>query len=132
MPFPISLNQQEYESLIALAREGAKDDAGNVDQNKAVQIDSWLRLIEKKNGITRDAVWIQWQESDSPLPPTTNFPDVWPPELRFYLELTTRLVSRADVDAVIEEKTSKPANILVTRDPGGRVGFTPLEDFNFA
>lgn len=132
MPFPISLNQEEYESLIALARKGSTDDAGNVNQGEAVALDAWLKLIEKKNGITRDAVWIQWQESDTPLPPTTDFPDVWPPEMRFYLELTTRLVSRADVDAVINQKASQPTNILVTRDPAARVGFTSLEDFPFA
>lgn len=129
MPFPLSLSQQEYESLIALARDGTRDDDGNVDQNKAVQLDAWLKLIEENNGIERDLVWIQWQESDQPLPPTTNFPDVWPPEMRFYLELVTRRICRADVDAVIEAKASMPVNILVTRDPAARVGWTELESF---
>ena len=132
MPFPISLNQEEYESLIALAREGVKDDKGNVDTLKASQLDAWLRLIEENNGITRDALWIRWQEADQPLPPTTDFPDTWPPELSFFLEFTTRKIARADVDAVIEQKASQPFNIMVTRDPAARVGFTPLDDFNFA
>ena len=129
MPFPISLSQQEYESLIALARAGAVDTDGNPDQNKLLQIDAWLKLIEENNDITRDAVWIQWQESDSPLPPTTNFPDTWPPELRRNIELTTRLVARADVDAVLETQANSPVNVLVTRDPAARTGWTPLDDF---
>jgi hypothetical protein len=129
MPFPISLSQQEYEALISLARDGTRNDDGSVDQTKALQLDAWLRQLEENSGITRDAVWVQWQESDQPLPPTTNFPDTWPPELRHYIELVTRPIARADVDAVIETQASMPVNILVTRDPAARTGWTALDDF---
>lgn len=132
MPFPISLSRQEYEALIALARESTLNDDGSVDQNKAVQLDRFLQEIETNNGIERDRVWIQWQEMDQPLPPSTDFPDVWPPEMRYFIELVTRKICRADVDAVIETQATNPVNILVTRDPAARVGWTELDDFNFA
>lgn len=124
-----TLTQQQYEALIALARAGTMDDAGLVDVDEALKLDAFLKKIETDNGVTRSAVWVQWQEMDQPLPPTTNFPDVWPPELRFYIELVTRLVSKADVEVMLEVQASKPNNVLVTRDPAARVGWTALDDF---
>lgn len=129
MGFPLSLEQQEYEALIALSRAGAKDAEGNTDLNKLRDIDSFLKAIEKKNGIVRSALWIQWQETDQPLPPTTNFPEVWPPELRFYLELVTRPIAKADVMKVLEVKARKPLSVLVTKDPAAQVGWTELDTF---
>ena len=129
MGFPISLEQHEYESLIALSRTGAKDAEGEVDLNKLREIDSFLKAIEKKNGITRSAIWVQWQEVDQPLPPNTNFPEVWPPELRFYFELTTRPIAKADVMKVLAAKARKPMTVLVTKDPAGQVGWTELDTF---
>lgn len=124
-----SLTQQQYEGLIALAREGTKTDDGQVLSEKARQLDAFLKNIEKANGITRSGLWVQWQELDEPLPPSTNFPDVWPPQYRFYIELVTRLVARADVEAVIAARAKSPHNVLVTQDPGALVGWTTLDDF---
>lgn len=129
-----TLTQQQYEALIAFAREGTKDGDGQVLSEKASQLDSFLRLIEEENDVTRDAVWIQWQNASEPLPPTTNFPSVWPPENRFYIEFIStpdnvRKVSRADVDIVLDQKARDPQNVLVTKDPGANVGWTPVDDF---
>jgi hypothetical protein len=124
-----TLTQQEYEALIALARNGTKTSDGQVDEEKARRLDAFLKSLEKKNNIVRDAVWVQWQESDQPLPPTTAFPEKWPPEMRFYIELISRKVAKVDVEAVIETHARQPVNVLVTRDPGARVGWTPVDDF---
>lgn len=124
-----NLTQQQYEGLIALARRGTVDDAGVVNTNEALKLDEFLKEVETTNGVTRSALWVQWQELDQPLPPTTNFPDVWPPELRFYIEFITRLVSRADVDKMLLVQATTPNNILVTKDPAARVGWTPIDDF---
>lgn len=123
------LSQQEYEALIALARESTKDADGNVLSEKALRLDEFLKLIEKKNGVTRDGLWVQWQEMNQPLPPATDFPDKWPPEMRYYIELVTRRVARVDVEAVLTARASKPHNVLVTRDPGARVGWTTLDSY---
>lgn len=124
-----SLTQQQYEALIALAREGTKDADGNVVQDKALRLDAFLKSIEKDNGITRHALWVRWQETDSPLPPTTNFPEVWPPLLTHYIELISRPIARADVDAVVAAKARRPLTVMVTKDPAALVGWTTLDDY---
>lgn len=123
MPFPLQLLQQDYEALIALARKGA----AVPDEQR--RLDEFLRRIEKDNGITRYGLWVQWQEQDQPLPPATRFPEKWPPEMRFYLELISRPVARTDVAAVLKQKARRPTNVLVTKDPGAVVGWATLEQF---
>jgi hypothetical protein len=117
-----TLTQEQYEALIALAREGAAPD-------RLVELEEWLKEIEDANGITRSFLWVQWQEADAPLPPGTRFPEEWPPELRRSIELITRRVARADVDAVLDQYANDPVTVLVTPDPAGRVGWTPVDDF---
>lgn len=123
MPFPITLQQSDYETLVELARRGA------TDADKARALESWLKDLEEASGIHRYAIWVQWQEQDSPLPAGTQFPEKWPPELRAYLALTTRPITKGDVDTMLKSKASNPTSILVTRDPGAIVGWTELNEF---
>lgn len=124
-----TLHQDQYEALIELARRGTYDQKGNIIPDVARQLSAWLQVIEKQNGITRSSLWIQWQEADSPVPPTASFPRVWPPELRFFLQLVTRPIGRADVEAVIAQKARKPVTVLVTPDPGAEVGWSTLDQY---
>lgn len=121
-----SLSQEEYESLVALARAGA---TASGDPNKSRQLETWLRLIEARNGVTRDLVVVLWQELNAPLPPRAFFPTVWPPTLKYTVELTTRPVARADIDKVLEVRAKNPTSVLCTRDPEGILGLTPIDDF---
>lgn len=123
----IVLSQQQYEALISLAREGAAGDA-----ERTLLLDEFLRGIESANGINRSSLWVRWQESDQPLPPTSSFPDTWPPQLEFFIELVGRLVARVDVEAVLDARASKPVNVMVTPDPAKRVGWTTLDDYFIA
>lgn len=118
-----TLETQEYEALIALARKGAKT------QEEIIILDTFLRAIEKKNGIVRHLLWVQWQEQDQPLPPTARFPTTWPPEMRQLIEYLSRPVAKTDVDAVVAKFASKPMNILVTKDPAALLGWTPVAQF---
>ncbi len=129
MPFPLALTQSEYETLIAFARKGTLEADGTINQDRAQGLESWLRGIEQKNGITRNFVLVQWQEQDAPLPPGVNFPTKWPPEMRTSISLISRAIARADVDAVLKAKAKKPTSVLVTRDPAGQVGWTALDEF---
>lgn len=129
MPFPISLSQEQYEALIAYARLGTIKADGQTDANRARALNSFLVAIEKVNGVERHAVWIQWQETSAPLPPGTNFPETWPPEMREYLALVTRPISKSDVLTVLKSKASSPMAVLVTSDPAGLVGWTELDVF---
>lgn len=124
-----TLTQEEYEALIAYAREGTKDDAGQVNHELAVRLDAFLRSIEKKNGVERDGVWVQWQELGEPLPQGTRFPEKWPPDKRVYIELVTRKVAKADVTDALRQNAKTPISVLVTRDPGAMYGWTELDKF---
>lgn len=119
----LTVTQEEYESLITLARAGA------TTPDARRQLDTWLKQIEKKNNIVRSILWVQWQEADTPLPPNTAFPEKWPPEMRYMIQLLTRPVSKLDVEAVLRQKARKAVTVLVSPDPGGVLGWTPLEDF---
>lgn len=120
-----TLLQSEYEALISLAQAGAA--AQSADKVRA--LNDFLQMVERRNGVIRSIVWVQWQEVDSPLPPGTNFPDTWPPEMRRKIELITRPVARVDVDQVVAQYARQPENILCTRDPAGIIGYTPIDDF---
>jgi len=124
MALTFTLTQEQYEALISLAR------AGTVGvPNKARELDDFLKVIEKANGVTRSIVWVQWQEQDAPLPPGTSFPEQWPPEMRKKIELVTRAVSRSDADAVLEKYAKSPIVVLATKDPAGVLGYIPIDDF---
>lgn len=129
MPFPISLSQQNYEALVALAREGTKNPDGTLNSDLSRKLESFLRFIEAGSDIDRHFLWVQWQEADQPLPPSAQFPDKWPPELRTSIELTTRPIAKADVDAVLAKKARTPMNVLVTKDPAGIIGWSQPEVF---
>jgi len=121
------LDQQQYEALIALAREGTTN-----SPDKARELEEFLKSIEAANGVTRSILWVRWQEMDQPLPPATRFPDSWPPQMEYLIELVTRRVALSDVEAVLAARASKPVNVVVTPDPGRRVGWTAVSDYFIA
>jgi hypothetical protein len=119
----MNLTLEQYEALASLARRGA------TTSEQVLNLDAFLRSIEKANSIKRSSLWVQWQESDQPLPPTTNFPAVWPPEMRFYIEFLTRSVTQDDVARVLAARAKKPVNVLVTPDPAALLGWVPVASF---
>lgn len=119
----VVLSKEQYLALINLARKGTSS------ADHARQLEVFITDIDKANGINRYALLVQWQEQATPLPPTTQFPDVWPPELRSLIERSDRPIARADVTNMLKDKAREPINILVTRDVGGIVGWTKLSDF---
>lgn len=121
-----TLTQEQYEALVSLSRRGA------TTESSLRQLEVFLRSIEKANGVTRYFLLVQWQESNQALPPTAEFPKVWPPELRATIELISRPIARADVDALIKKKAKQPVNVLVTTDPAGVVGWTQLDKYFIA
>jgi hypothetical protein len=118
-----TLNQEEYEALVALANVGA------VTPEQRRSLDAWLRLIETKNNVVRHQLWVQWQEVDTPLPPNTRFPSTWPPTQRGYIEFISRVITREDVDVLLAAKARNPVTVLVTPDPGASLGWTPVDAF---
>jgi hypothetical protein len=118
-----TLDTAEYEALISFARRGVQG-----DRETTLSLEKFLRSIEEKSGITRDFIWVQWQEAGAELPKGTRFPETWPPELRQYIELVSRKIARVDVEAVLSAQAVNPVNVLVTRDPAAQVGWAELDD----
>jgi len=114
----IQLTPDEFRAMASMARFGADT------PDRARAIDTYIRAIEDRNGIHRYTLWVQWQEAGTPLPPSTNFPEKWPPELRELLELD-RPIIKSDVDALLARVARRPVTVLVTADPGQLVGWTP-------
>lgn len=119
----LTLSQEEYESLSTLARAGA------TTTEAQRQLHVWLTLIEQRNNVTRYGLWVQWQEADSPMPPNTNFPEQWPPEMRYFIQLFSRPINRADVDAVLAKKARRAVTVLVTPDPAGILGWSTPDEY---
>jgi len=116
----MTLTVQQYTALVALARRGAPD---------AVELEQFLVSIEKANGITRYFALVRWQETDSPLQPTVRFPENWPPTLEAAIEKVNSPITRQDVNDLLSTRARRPVTVLVTRDPAGNVGWTPVDDF---
>jgi hypothetical protein len=151
----LTITFQEYESLVFLAREGARlkgfldasatdprlaylVDAANryvgTDANKARELETFLKSIERQNGITRYYLAVRWQELDEPLPPrtagaATRWPENWPPYLEGSVEMLSRPIAKGDVTAFLSSRAKNPTNVMVTIDPGMRVGWTPLDQY---
>lgn len=124
-----TLSQEQYESLIALAQASTVNPDGSINQDKALVLDAALRDIESANGVTRYSLFIRWQDPLAPLPPGVNFPATWPPTLQFFLQLVTRPISKADVLTVVQQRTPKALNVMVTPDPAGLVGWTQIDAY---
>lgn len=124
MSISFTLNLEQYEALISLARAGTVD-----DPNKARKLEEWLRSIEKANNVTRSLVVVLWQELDEPLPQGTFFPTNWPPTLKKTVELTSRPVARVDIDKVLAAFAKNPTAVMCTKDPAGILGLTPIDTF---
>jgi len=114
----ITLTNEEYTAVVTLARRG------QTTVEEIVRLEAFFLDIEKRNNLKRYLLWIQWQEADTPLQPTTRFPEKWPPEYRRLLERLDRAIASADVDALLSKEARKPVTVLVTQDPAGVVGWT--------
>lgn len=125
----ITLNEEQYSALVQLAREGARaaSDDPRVAQDRIMRLEDFFRSIEKSNGVTRYLLWVQWQETDNPLPPTVRFPESWPPTQRQLIERLDRPIAKVDVDNLLAANAKKPVTVLVTVDPAGLVGWTEYD-----
>lgn len=131
-----TLTSEEYEALVFLARSAltaTSCDGAVVARQEThaehVRLEQFLAGIERKNGVTRDTVVAQWTELGATPPPGTEFPHAWPPSQQLTLTYLHRKVCRADVEAAVAKKATKPSDILVTKDPGGLNGWTSLDEF---
>lgn len=118
-----TLTFEEYDALTALALEGA-----TTDERKR-EVASFIQLLDEENEIVRRVLWVQWQETDTPLPPGVRFPETWPPSMRKKIERMDREISRVDVQKVLSTYATRPITVMVTNDVGGILGWTLIDDY---
>ncbi len=119
----VTLDQEQYLALVSLARQGA-----DTPDKKRV-LENFLKNIDKANNVSRYVLLVQWQEANAPLPKNADFPTTWPPSMRYLIERADRPIAKSDVMKVVKEKASNPVEVLVTKDTGGVVGWTKVDDF---
>lgn len=118
----IVLKQDEYASLVALARQGMGEDTQPLDK-------LLLEPIEQRNGIKRYLLVVQWQDAAGVVPIGAEFPRKWPVELRTTIEQLDVPISRLQVEELVALRANKPVSILVTPDPNGLVGWSTLDQW---
>ena len=116
----LTITQEEYEALVSLAQRGTTNPDGSIDQERALNLNAFLRNIEKVNNIKRYSLWVRWQDPTAPLPAGIRFPTTWPPELQYFIQFLSRPVGKADAMKVVNDRTPNAVNIMVTSDPADR------------
>lgn len=118
----IQMTLEQYGALVYQARQGVKN------QDEALALSQFLASIDKDNGIQRFTLWVRWQDLGAPIAPgLRDLSANWPPGMEGSIERTDRPVAKADVLEYLAQKTRKWGQVLVTRDPAKRVGWTELE-----
>lgn len=116
----ISITRPQYDALLAAAL------AGNTEEVYRLR-----RLIDEANGITRYFLKIRWQNVGGTRPSRIEAATGWPIEQMYALELE-RPIALTDVEEVLRLRATNPADVHVTPDRAGVVGWTILADYNFS
>lgn len=121
----ITLTEQEYLALVALARDALKGET-----NKTLALEETLKSIESRAGLHRFLLVVRWEDLGlNPPPYSAEFIDSYPAALEGRIERVDRPIAKADVVAYVATKARRAGEIYVTRDPAGRVGWSKLSQF---
>lgn len=111
----ITTSRERYEALRVAAENG--------DQAEITRI---CKLIDAENGIELYILWVRWQDVGGVAP--VQIASVPYPPLTSTRIRQTRAISRQDVlDAVTAAGAANPADIHVTPDRHGEIGWTELD-----
>jgi hypothetical protein len=116
----VTLSRPQYDALISAAL------AGNSAEVKRLRT-----IIDQANGITRYSLWIRWQDIGGRPPPRIELGKGWPENQTYFLELE-RKITRADVNDVLRTSARNPVSVMVTPDPLATVGWSLVDDYDFA
>jgi hypothetical protein len=115
----VTMSRQEYDALLNAALTG-----------NATDVPALQEAIDAANSITRYRLFLRWQDVGGSVPSRIELGAGWPPEQTFLLELS-RPIAREDVLQAVNAQARNPAEIYVTPDPTGVVGFTQLDSYDF-
>lgn len=92
------------------------------------EIEGLISDIERDNSVETFVLWARWRDAAGPKPKLGENPREWPPTLEAII-VRDSPITKAVVTSFVEDRTSRPAGIWVTRDPAGKVGWMRLEDY---
>jgi hypothetical protein len=118
------MSEESYMALVSLAYEGVEG-----DPDKTRNLSAFLSKLEKDTGITRFSIYVAWDDLTKPVPATVKFPETWPPKQKVLLTRYDRAYIKKDVVDYVAKHGVAYANILVTKDLGGQIGWQKLDDF---
>lgn len=116
----VTLTRPQYDALMSAAL------AGNT-----AEVARLRDIIDKANGIKRYFLYVRWQDVGGRPPPLIELGKGWPPNQTYKMELD-RPIARADVDAIVAKAAVNPVSVMVTPDRAGIVGWSLIDDYNFA
>ncbi len=93
-------------------------------------LDALKKKIDTANSVKRFFLFIRWMESGGAPPTRIEIGNGWPPTQQFELHMD-RAISRDDVDTVLRTQAIRPVSPVVTTDPGGTLGWTELDVWDF-
>lgn len=108
--------------MVTLAMDACKH-----SQESAVRFAELVAKINQRNDLNFCTLWVQWTERGQRVPVGASFPDRWPSEWRYRIDLFNRMPTRSDVTEVLTRRSSRPVDVLVTYDPAALVGWTQLD-----
>jgi len=120
---PLTLTDEQYAALASLARKGS------TTPDSQRELDVYLRAIEDENDIKRYTLYVAWVETGTVPPIAARFPETWPPSQKMLMTRYDRPITKQDVVDFANKKGRKPANLMVSRDPGGVLGFVLIDSF---
>lgn len=119
----ITMTPGQYQALLHYAEAGA----GEYDV--VTEFEALRSSIDTANGVTRYVLVVRYQEVPQ-APAVIGRTEPYPAGMDIRIE-QTRPITRADVDAVLLNKQTTSALVLVTPDPRGVVGWSELDAYVF-
>lgn len=126
MPSTISMLRADYDKIVSVY-ESLK--SGELATNEEVTpllylLKTALAATDSTNTLTRHYMWVKWYDLSAR---PADYED-YPPQIEESLYSYTAFTRQYIVDFVLSQ-TPSYANILVTNDPSGQVGWMELDIF---
>lgn len=116
----VTMTREQYDAFYTLAKAA--------DPSSAFSL---RRAVDTTNGIRRFFLFVRWQNVGGTPPPRIELGKGWPVDQSYQLELE-RPITRQDVDDILRINAINPVSVMLTPDRNGIVGWTLLNDYDFA
>lgn len=114
----VTMSRARYDALVNAVEAEDLDEAARI-----------LDLVAEYNELTTYILWVRWQNVGGEPPPMQISTAAYPPLQRLRLKLE-RPITREDVETFVQENVQgAPADIHVTPDRAGNIGWSTLDSY---